>query len=143
LDFVRYGERQHELLAGCPCLLGRGENGPEVVTRVTESARRHVTVEKVHVAYKTAVEERSLISGCLAAADQPAPARSSVILELFAEFLEGLSWQRGDGAANAVQNIAFEQSPDIAGQVLWLGRSGKGGDSLDCRHCLFRLLTPR
>ena len=113
-------------------MLSRGENGPEVVTRVTESARRHVTVEQIYVAHKTGVEERRLICGRLAAADQRAPARSPVFLELFAQRLEGLSWQRSDGAAEAVQNIALEKSPDIARQVLRLRRSGKGGDSLDC-----------
>jgi hypothetical protein len=50
-------------------LLGRGENGPEVVTWVTESARRHVAVEQICVAHKTGVEERRLICGCLAATD--------------------------------------------------------------------------
>src|SRR5258707_10898819 len=31
----------------------RGENGPQVVTRVTESARRHVAVKQIYVAHKT------------------------------------------------------------------------------------------
>jgi hypothetical protein len=95
------------VLAGCPCLL-RGGNGPEVVTRMAESARRHVTVEQVHVAHKTGVEERRLICGRFAAADQRAPARSTVFLELIAKRLEGLPRQRGDGAAKAVQNIALK-----------------------------------
>jgi hypothetical protein len=54
-----------------------------------------------------------------------------VFLELFAQRLEGLSWQRGDGAADAVQNIALEQLSDIVREVLGPGGCGKGGDSLD------------
>jgi hypothetical protein len=54
-------KRQHELLAGRPCLLGRGEDGPEIVTRMTEAARRHVAVEKIDVAHKTGVKECCLI----------------------------------------------------------------------------------
>jgi hypothetical protein len=61
LDFVRYGKSQHEFLARCSCLLGGGENSPEVVARMTEAATRHVAVEKIHVAHKTAVEECCLI----------------------------------------------------------------------------------
>src|SRR5579863_6874681 len=49
LNFVGHGERQHELLAGGPGLLSRGENGSEVVTRVTEPPRRHVAVEQIYV----------------------------------------------------------------------------------------------
>src|SRR6202049_2362985 len=98
---------------------------------MTEAARRHVAVEKVHVAHKTGVEERRLICGCLAAGDQRAPARSPVFLELFAQCLEGPSGQRGDGAAEAVQNIAFEKAADIARKLLRLSRSGKGRASLD------------
>jgi hypothetical protein len=45
--------------------------------------------------------------------------------------LEGLSGQRGDGAAEAVQNIALEKSPSVVRQVLRPGGCGKGGDSLD------------
>src|SRR5450432_889408 len=132
LDFVRYGESQDELLARCPCLLSRGENCPQVVTRVAESARRHVAVEQIHVSYKSRVKERRLICGRLAAADQRAPARSPVFPELVAQCLEGLSLQRSDGAAEAVQNIAFEKSPGGGHQMLRLSRSGKGADSLDC-----------
>jgi len=133
LDFVRHGEREHELLAGCSCLLRRGENGPEVVTRMTEAARRHVAVEQIYVAYKSGVEERRLIRGRLAAADQRTPARSPVFLELFAQCLEWLSRQRGDGTAEAVQNIALEKPPGVARQVLRPRGCGKGGDSFDCR----------
>jgi hypothetical protein len=131
LDFVRYGEREHELLAGCPCLLSRGENGPEIVTRVTEAARRHVAVAQIYLAHKTGVEERRLICGCLAAADQRAQTRSPVFLELFAKCLGGLSWQCGDIAAEAVQNIALEKSPSVVRNVLGPGGCRKGGDSLD------------
>ena len=99
---------------------------------MTEAARRHVAVEQIDVAHKTGVEERRLICGCLAAADQRAAARSPVFLELFAQCLEGLSWQRSDGAAEAVQNIALEKVADIARQLLRPSGSGKGGDSLDC-----------
>ena len=59
------------------------------------------------------------------------PAGSPVFLELFAQRLEGLSWQRSDGAAEAVQNIALEKSPGVVRQVLRPGCRGKGGDSLD------------
>jgi hypothetical protein len=45
--------------------------------------------------------------------------------------LEGLSGQRGDGAAEAVQNIALEKSPGVVRQVLRPGGCCKGGDSLD------------
>ena len=92
LNFIGHSKRQHEFLAGCPRLLSRRENGPEVVTRVTESANRHVAVEQVYVAHKTGVEERRLVCGCFAAADQRAPAWSPVFPELFAQRLEGLSW---------------------------------------------------
>jgi hypothetical protein len=85
LNFVRYGERQHELLAGCPGLFGSGENGAEVVTWMAEAARRHVAVEQIYVTHQAGVEERRLIRGCLAAADQCAPARCPVFLELFAQ----------------------------------------------------------
>ena len=102
---------------GCPCLLSCGENGPEVVARMTEAARRHVAVEQIDVAHKTGVEERRLICGGLAAADQRAPARSPVFLELFAQRLEGLSWQRSDGATNAVQNIALEKLPGLVREL--------------------------
>ena len=132
LDFVRDSERQHELFAGCPGLLGSGENRAEVVTRMAEAARRHVAVEQIYVTHKTGVEERRLICGCLAAADQRAPARSPVFLELFAQRLEGLSWQRSDGATNAVQNIAFEKLPGVVRQMLRPGGGGEGSNSLDC-----------
>src|SRR5580698_7088524 len=49
LNFVGYGERQHELLAGCPGFLGSGENGAEVVTWMAEAAWRHVAVEQIYV----------------------------------------------------------------------------------------------
>ena len=78
LNFIGHSKRQPEFLAGCACLLGRGENGPEVVARMTEAARRHVAVEQIHVADKSGVEERCLIRGCLASADQGAQARSPV-----------------------------------------------------------------
>jgi len=54
-------------------------------------------------------------------------------LKLFAQCLEGLSPQRRDGAAEAVQNIALEESPDVVRQVLRPGGCGKGGDSFDRR----------
>ena len=131
LDFVRYGERQHEFLAGRPCLLGRGEDGPEIVARMTEAARRHVAVEKIDIAHKTGVEERCLICRGLAAADQRAAARGSIFLELFAQRSEGRTRQRGDCATEAVQNIALEHLPDFRRQVLHPSRSGKGADAFD------------
>src|SRR5580704_11331021 len=132
LNFVGYGKRQHELLTGCPGLLSSGENGAEVVTRVTQSARRHVAIEQIDVADQARVEERRLIRGRLAAADQRAPARSPVFLKLFAQRLEGLSWQRCDGAADAVQNIALEKLPGLVREVLWPGGCSEGSNSLDC-----------
>ena len=113
-------------------MLSRGENGPEVVARVTEAARRHIAIEQIDVAHQTGVEERCLIRGGVAAADQRAPARSPVFLELFAQRLEGLSWQCSDGAAKAVQNIALEKLPGLVRQLPRSGRCGKGRDSLDC-----------
>ena len=113
-------------------MLGGGENGPEVVAWMTEAARRHIAIQQIDVAHKTGVEERCLIRGGVAAADQRAPARSPVFLELFAQRLEGLSWQRSNGAAEAVQNIALEESPGVVRQVLWPDGRSKGGDSLDC-----------
>src|SRR5580658_10192537 len=98
---------------------------------MTEAANRHEAIKQIHVAHKTGVEERRLICGCLAASDQRAPTRSPIFLELFAQCLEGLSGQRGDGAAEAVQNIALEKSPSVVRQVLRPGGCGKGGDSLD------------
>jgi len=133
LNFIGHSKRQHEFLAGCACLLGRGENGPEVVARMTEAARRHVAVEQIHVADKSGVEERCLIRGCLASADQGAPARSPVFPELFAQRLKGLSWKRSDGAANAIQNIALEELPDVVRQMLRPSVGGEGGDSLNDR----------
>jgi len=65
-------------------------------------------------------------------ADQRAPARRSVFLELFAQCLEGLSLQRSNGATEAVQNIALEESPGVVRQALRPGGYCKGGDSLDC-----------
>lgn len=62
-----------------------------------ELLRRHVAVEQIDVAHKTGIEERCLVRGGVAAADQRAPARSTVFLELFAQCLEGLSWQRNQG----------------------------------------------
>jgi len=59
-------------------------------------------VEQIHVAHKTGVEECCLIRGGLAApinVHRPEP----VFLELFAQRLEGLSWQCSDGADKAVQ----------------------------------------
>ncbi len=35
-NFIRYGERQHEFLTGCSGLLGRSEDGPEIVARMAE-----------------------------------------------------------------------------------------------------------
>jgi hypothetical protein len=89
LDLVRYCERQHEFLARRSCMLSRGENGPEVVTRMAQSARRHVAVEQIDVAHQSGVEERRLIRGRLAAADQRASAWSPIFLELLAQSLEG------------------------------------------------------
>src|SRR5207253_2937248 len=109
---------------GCPCLLSRGENGPEVVARMTEAARRHIAIEQIDVAHKTGVEERCLIRGGVAAADQRAPARSPVFLELFAQRLEGLSWQCSDGgvALHAPQPRADRLSA-------WRAMFGDGGPS--------------
>src|SRR5471030_572506 len=107
---------------------------------MTEAARRHVAVQKIYVADKTGVEERRLICGCLAAADQRALARSAVFLELFAQCLEGLSLQRTDGTTEAVQNIAFEKSPRVVRQVLRPGGFGEGADSLDRGARVFPLL---
>jgi hypothetical protein len=45
--------------------------------------------------------------------------------------LEGRTRQGGDRAAEAVQNIALEEFPDIGPKVLPPSRSGKGGDALD------------
>src|SRR6266436_2829745 len=81
-------------------------------------------VEQIYVTHKTGVEERRLICGCLASADQRAPARSPVFLELFAQCLEGLPLQRSDGAAEAVQNIALENSPGVVRHVLRPGGCG-------------------
>ena len=105
---------------------------PQVVARMTEAAGRHIAIEQIDVAHKTGVEERCLIRGGVAAADQRAPARSPVFLELFAQRLEGLSWQCNDGATNAVQNIALEKLTRVVRQMLWPGGCGKGGDSLYC-----------
>jgi hypothetical protein len=135
LDFIRYGERQHEFPAGRSGLLGRGEDGPEIVARMTEAAGRHVAVEKIDIAHQTGVEERCLIWGGLAAADQRAATRGSIFLELFAQRSEGRTRQRGDRAAEAVQNIALEKLADIGPQVLRPSRSGKGGDAFDGRAC--------
>src|SRR6266481_5806211 len=100
---------------------------------MTEAAGRHVAVEQIYVAHKTGVEERRLICRCLASAYQRAPAWSPVFLELFAKRLEGLSWERGDGAADAVQNIALEKSQGFVRQALRSSGCGKSRDSLDCR----------
>src|SRR4029077_11302031 len=108
-----------------------GENGPEVVARMTEAARRHIAIEQIDVAHKTRVEERCLIRGGVAAADQRAPARSAVFLELFAQRLERLSWQCHDGATNAVQNIALEKLPGLVRELPWSGGCGEGRNSLD------------
>ena len=83
-DFVRHGEGQHEFLAGCPGVLGRRKDRSEIVTWMTKAARRPVAVQKVDVTRKTRVEQRCLIYGSLAAADQCATAWSSVFFELFA-----------------------------------------------------------
>src|SRR4029077_5135681 len=84
LDFVRYGQPQHEFLAGRSGLLGRRKDRSEVVARMTKAARRHVAIQKVDVTRKTRVEQRCLIYGSLAAANQCATAWSSVFFELFA-----------------------------------------------------------
>ena len=54
----------------------------------------------------------------LAAADQRAPPRSPVFLELFAQGVEGVSRERSNGASQAVQNITFEKPPGVVRQVL-------------------------
>ena len=74
---------------------------------MTEAAGRHIAVEKIGVAYQTGVEERGLIGGSLAAANESAATRRSIFLELFAQRLEGRPWQRGDCTAEAVQNVAL------------------------------------
>jgi hypothetical protein len=48
-----------------------------------------------------------------------------------AQRLEGRTWQRGDRAAEAVQDIALEELPDLGRQVLRPRASGKGGDAFD------------
>jgi hypothetical protein len=131
LDFVRYGEGQHEFLAGPACLLGRGEDGPEIVARMTEAAGRHVAVEKIDITHETGVEERCLIRGGLAAANQCAATRGTVFLELFAQRPEGWTRQRRDRAAEAVQDIALEKPPDVGRQMLRPRRSGKDGDAFN------------
>ena len=135
MDFIRYRKSEHEILAGHPCLFGRGKNGPEVVTRMTEAAGRHVAVEQIDVTHKTGVEERCLIRGGLAAANQCAATRGTVFLELFAQRPEGRTRQRRDRAAEAVQDIALEKPPEVGRQVLRPSRSGKGGDAFDGRAC--------
>src|ERR1700754_2214947 len=102
-------------------MLSRGENGPEVVARMTEGARRHIAIEQIDVTHKTGVEKHRLICGSLSSADQRAPARSPVFLELFAQCLEGLSCQRRNGAAEAVQNIALEELPGLVRELPWSG----------------------
>ena len=110
---------------------------------MTETTRRHVAVKQIYVTYKSGVEERRLICGRLAAADQRAPARSPVFPELLTQRREGRSRQRGDGAAEAVQNIAFEQLPDYAREVHRPRGHCKRGDSLNDRlsHGAALLLT--
>src|SRR4029077_7893355 len=103
-----------------------GENGPEVVARMTEAARRHIAIEQIDVAHKTRVEERCLVRGGVAAADQCAPARSAVFLELFAQRLEGLSWQCSDGATNAVQNVALQKLPGLVRELSWSAGCSEG-----------------
>jgi hypothetical protein len=98
LDFICYGERQHEFLAGRSCVLGRGEDAPEVVTRMTEAARRHVAVEKIDVAHETGVEECCLICGGLAAAINVHRPRAR-----YSSNCSRGSWKGGPGSAAIAQ----------------------------------------
>jgi hypothetical protein len=85
-------ERQHEVLARSPDMLGRGENGPEIVAWMAKPAGRHAAVEKIDVAHESGVEGCRLIGRGLAAADQRAATRRAIFLEQFAQRLE--RWAR-------------------------------------------------
>src|SRR5580704_4106498 len=63
----------------------RRQDGAEIIARMSETARRHITVEQIDIARQAGVEERRLIQRGLAASDQRAAAWGAVFLELVAQ----------------------------------------------------------
>src|SRR5258708_830850 len=102
---------------------------------MSETARRHITVEKIDIARQAGVEERRLIQRGLAASDQRAAAWGAVFLELVAQRGERSTRQGRDRAGEAIQNVALEQPADFRCQALRPSRNGKGGDAFDCGPC--------
>jgi hypothetical protein len=78
LDFVGHSQGEHEVLAGGSHIFRRSQDGAEIVARMSETARRHITVEEIDIARQAGVEERRLIQRGLAASDQRAAAWGAV-----------------------------------------------------------------
>jgi hypothetical protein len=141
LDFVGHSQGEHEVLAGGVHIFRRSQDGTEIVARMSETARRHITVEKIDIARQAGVEERRLIQRGLAAFDQRAAAWGAVFLELVAQRGERSTRQGRDRAGEAIQNVALEQPADFRCQALRPSRNGKGGDAFDHGPCFLPLLA--
>jgi hypothetical protein len=66
LDFVGHSQGEHEVLAGGVHIFRRRQDGAEIVARMSETARRHITVEEIDIARQAGVKERRLIQRGLA-----------------------------------------------------------------------------
>jgi hypothetical protein len=141
LDFVGHSQGEYEVLAGGAHIFRRSQDGAEIVARMSETARRHITVEEIDIARQAGVEERRLIQCSLAASDQRAAAWGPIFLELFAQRRERSTRQGRDRAGEAIQNVALEQLADFRCQALLPSRSGKGGDAFDHGPCFLPRLA--
>jgi hypothetical protein len=131
LDFVGHSQGEHEVLAGGVHIFRRSQDGAEIVARMSEAARRHVTVEEIDVARQAGVEERRLVYRGLAAADQRATSRGTIFFELLTQRMEGQAGQRGDRTADTVQDIALEQPADVRRQLRRASRVGERRNVID------------
>jgi hypothetical protein len=61
MPIIGHRQGEHEVLAGGVRVFRRSQNGAEIVARMSEAARRHVTVEKIDIARQAGIKERRLI----------------------------------------------------------------------------------
>jgi hypothetical protein len=112
-DFVGDGEGQHEVLTAGADRLCYGEDAAEIVGRVAKTPGAHVAVEEIDVADQAGIVERRLVAGSSATADEGARPLCAVIRELLAQPRERLARQGTQCAAEAVQDVALKELPNL------------------------------
>ncbi len=134
-DLIGHGKREHEVLAACRCMVGRGEDRAEIVAGVTQAARRHVAVEQIDIAHEARVIQRGLIRRRRATANQGARTRAAVLVELLAKRLERLARQRADRTAQAVEDVSLEHGSRLRREMLRTRVESKLSDTFSRSRC--------